>query len=329
MHRRPAAVPSTVLPFALRSVDGCGAGGAGAPAGARRLGRRARRRLQRRRLRARRASARGAARRTGRARRRHGHRCRPRRGRRRAGAGPHRRPAPAPRRTAGAAAHRLVGRAHRATTPCRWCSPPGQQLQLPAGARRRVSARSPTPPRRGCGSSDRTAPRRTPATAWPRCSASTSAASEPAAATALRAGLAARLGLAPERGELPYAHPDGRERRLHVSSSTLRDADGTVLGLVALVSDVTDARRAQEELRASALHDGLTRPAQPDPAARPAPARRRGARGARRRSWSSTSTSSGSSTTPAGTPPATSCWSPWPRACRRRGTALHRRALRG
>lgn len=62
----------------------------------------------------------------------------------------------------------------------------------------------------------------------------------------------------PERADLPYHHPDGTDRVLHVSASALTAADGTVLGSLAMVSDVTEQRAAEEALRRQAWHDPLT-----------------------------------------------------------------------
>ena len=81
---------------------------------------------------------------------------------------------------------------------------------------------------------------------------------EPSAVAELRHRLAATSDRGPERYELAYPHPDGWERRLWISSSPLRDGEGGVLGLLAMVTDITDVRRAQEQLRTSALHDSLT-----------------------------------------------------------------------
>ena len=81
---------------------------------------------------------------------------------------------------------------------------------------------------------------------------------EPEAAARLRERLVAAAGSGPERVEVPYAHPDGQERRLRVSTSALHDDDGGLLGRLAMVTDVTDLRRAQEQARTSSVHDGLT-----------------------------------------------------------------------
>ncbi len=63
----------------------------------------------------------------------------------------------------------------------------------------------------------------------------------------------------PEMFESAYAHPDGRERVLHVTRSLLHHPGGPeTLGWLSLVSDVTEARRVEDELRRRALHDPLT-----------------------------------------------------------------------
>ncbi|NYD42859.1 sensor domain-containing protein [Nocardioides panaciterrulae] len=62
----------------------------------------------------------------------------------------------------------------------------------------------------------------------------------------------------PQRYEVEYFHPDGRRRTLRVSAAPLDDAGGASEGSLAMVSDVTDARRLEDELRRAALHDSLT-----------------------------------------------------------------------
>jgi diguanylate cyclase (GGDEF)-like protein/PAS domain S-box-containing protein len=81
------------------------------------------------------------------------------------------------------------------------------------------------------------------------------AASE-AAAWTLR--LAARGDLGPYRYDQPYRHPDGTRRTLYVAASSLVADDGTPLGSLAMVSDVTTQRLAEDRLRRQALHDALT-----------------------------------------------------------------------
>jgi diguanylate cyclase (GGDEF)-like protein/PAS domain S-box-containing protein len=77
-----------------------------------------------------------------------------------------------------------------------------------------------------------------------------------------RHGIAARMRTrhrtGAERYEMGYRHPDGSERRLWVAASPLRTADGVLEGSLAMISDVTEARRNERELQHSALHDALT-----------------------------------------------------------------------
>ncbi|MDQ1705140.1 MAG: hypothetical protein QOF18_1506, partial [Frankiaceae bacterium] len=61
----------------------------------------------------------------------------------------------------------------------------------------------------------------------------------------------------PEKYELQYQHPDGRSRSLRFSTSPLLTEDG-VQSTLAMIADVTEARRGEEELRRRALHDPLT-----------------------------------------------------------------------
>jgi diguanylate cyclase (GGDEF)-like protein/PAS domain S-box-containing protein len=62
----------------------------------------------------------------------------------------------------------------------------------------------------------------------------------------------------PERFDFRYQHPQLGRRVLHVSASSLPAADGSVLGSLAMVVDVTEQRAAEEALRRQALHDALT-----------------------------------------------------------------------
>jgi diguanylate cyclase (GGDEF)-like protein/PAS domain S-box-containing protein len=73
-----------------------------------------------------------------------------------------------------------------------------------------------------------------------------------------RQRLAERAQDRAERYEIAYAHPDGTERRLWVAASPLHGQDGRVEGSMMALSDVTEARRAEQELRRAALHDALT-----------------------------------------------------------------------
>ena len=63
----------------------------------------------------------------------------------------------------------------------------------------------------------------------------------------------------PQRYEVTYPHPDGRERRLRVAATPLSGEDGTDQGTLLVVADVTDVRRAEQALRTAELRDGLTR----------------------------------------------------------------------
>ena len=59
------------------------------------------------------------------------------------------------------------------------------------------------------------------------------------------------------RQEIVYAHPDGFDRILAVTSSPLGD-DGTGLGSLLTVADVTESRLSERDLRRRALYDSLT-----------------------------------------------------------------------
>jgi diguanylate cyclase (GGDEF)-like protein/PAS domain S-box-containing protein len=61
----------------------------------------------------------------------------------------------------------------------------------------------------------------------------------------------------PVEHELPYAHPDGQQRILRLSVSPLRDGVRRI-GTLAMIADVSTARRAEDELRRRALRDELT-----------------------------------------------------------------------
>ena len=81
---------------------------------------------------------------------------------------------------------------------------------------------------------------------------------DPGAAAEVRRRLRSRASRGPERYEIAYAHPDGRARRLWLSVAPLRDADGVIEGSLAMVSDITEVREAEQELRSAALRDPLT-----------------------------------------------------------------------
>ncbi|MCW2571165.1 MAG: hypothetical protein JWO88_1223 [Frankiales bacterium] len=74
--------------------------------------------------------------------------------------------------------------------------------------------------------------------------------------------LTARLGASAvggtERYELGFRHPDGDDRRVQVAATPLPGPDGSIIGSLAMVSDVTEARQLEQELRHAALHDALT-----------------------------------------------------------------------
>ncbi len=74
----------------------------------------------------------------------------------------------------------------------------------------------------------------------------------------MRARLAQRRLRGAERYEVHYPHPDGETRVLAVSAAPLPGADGAIEGSLGMVSDITGARRTEQELRHAALHDALT-----------------------------------------------------------------------
>jgi diguanylate cyclase (GGDEF)-like protein/PAS domain S-box-containing protein len=61
-----------------------------------------------------------------------------------------------------------------------------------------------------------------------------------------------------ETYEFPVTRLDGTDVWIRVAGTPLRDADGAVTAVLALVSDVTDHHNAQELLRIQSLHDQLT-----------------------------------------------------------------------
>jgi diguanylate cyclase (GGDEF)-like protein len=58
--------------------------------------------------------------------------------------------------------------------------------------------------------------------------------------------------------ELPFVRGDGEVRCAQVSASPLFDSDGEYLGALGMFTDVTDRKRAAEQLERQALYDGLT-----------------------------------------------------------------------
>lgn len=70
-------------------------------------------------------------------------------------------------------------------------------------------------------------------------------------------GPAPRAAAGLVRHEISYERPDGTERMLSVSSTPLPDAEEHT-GRLVMVSDITEARLLQEQLRHQALHDQLT-----------------------------------------------------------------------
>ncbi|MGZ4436173.1 MAG: sensor domain-containing protein [Nocardioidaceae bacterium] len=62
----------------------------------------------------------------------------------------------------------------------------------------------------------------------------------------------------PERYEVGYDHPDGTHRTWSVAASPLTHDDGSPMGSLGMIADVTVERQAEAELRHAALHDALT-----------------------------------------------------------------------
>ena len=81
---------------------------------------------------------------------------------------------------------------------------------------------------------------------------------EPAEAADAAARLQSRERGVSESYEIRYVHPDGGERRFWVAASPMVGADGVHRGSLGMVSDVTELRRTEEQLRRAALHDALT-----------------------------------------------------------------------
>jgi diguanylate cyclase (GGDEF)-like protein/PAS domain S-box-containing protein len=74
----------------------------------------------------------------------------------------------------------------------------------------------------------------------------------------MQARLAGQAPPGVERYEVSYQHPVHGERLLSVAATSLEGPDGGVEASLAMVSDVTEARRTERELRHAALHDSLT-----------------------------------------------------------------------
>jgi diguanylate cyclase (GGDEF)-like protein/PAS domain S-box-containing protein len=70
--------------------------------------------------------------------------------------------------------------------------------------------------------------------------------------------LARRERTGHEMYELPFVRGDGETRVAQVSASPLFDGDGAYLGALGVLTDITDRRRAEEQLERQALYDGLT-----------------------------------------------------------------------
>jgi diguanylate cyclase (GGDEF)-like protein/PAS domain S-box-containing protein len=74
----------------------------------------------------------------------------------------------------------------------------------------------------------------------------------------IRQQIASRSHKDNQRFEVAYHHPDGGSRVFEVAASPISlNVDGAT-GTLAMISDVTDARRIQDELQHRALHDSLT-----------------------------------------------------------------------
>jgi len=62
----------------------------------------------------------------------------------------------------------------------------------------------------------------------------------------------------PERRERSYRHPDGGTRKLWIAASPMPEVDGEAQGALAMITDITDLRRNEHDLRHAAEHDELT-----------------------------------------------------------------------
>ena len=61
-----------------------------------------------------------------------------------------------------------------------------------------------------------------------------------------------------QRYEVPYRHPDGSLRTLWIAASPMPDVEGRPQGSLAMVTDITELRRNERDLRHAAEHDELT-----------------------------------------------------------------------
>ncbi len=121
-----------------------------------------------------------------------------------------------------------------------------------------------------------------------------------------------------EQLELRLVHADGHEVWADAGFSLIRDEAGAPDYVVAMLTDITDRKRAEAELRHHALHDALTglpNRSLVTRALEDALVRSRRA-GTGRACCTSTSTTSSRSTTRSATAPVTSCWSRWPAGSR-------------
>lgn len=78
------------------------------------------------------------------------------------------------------------------------------------------------------------------------------------AAASLRRRLLERRAIGTEEYELELRRPDGTPRCLKVCGSPLWDGEGEFVGSLGMVSDITELKRAERELRRQALYDRLT-----------------------------------------------------------------------
>jgi len=81
---------------------------------------------------------------------------------------------------------------------------------------------------------------------------------QPESAQAIEERLRRRSITGAETYEIVYSHPDGTEHILSLSAAPLPLPDSAQSGSLVMVSDVTEARRSEAELRRLALYDPLT-----------------------------------------------------------------------